>query len=411
MDSLTHLVAGALTPIAFAHAPKRTALIVFGIVAGQFPDIDVFFGSSPEYLLTQHRGITHALILQPLMALCLALPFALILANSHRTACSTTNNATFRKLLVAPNLYAPDEHQDKKFGLGTLFLIALFALLVHIFLDTVTGFGTQILLPFSPERIGLNSIFIIDLLLTIPALILLCIALLLPSSAKPEKLQGSWLAALRKTNPKPAPKNAPKFFSKRSQAVARIALCWIILYPLVATGIKAGLEQFYSKAWNVAPNQTLTLMAEPFSPFVWKAVIADEQEYKMGTLFALKAESLEMEKDATAWRTLTKVDPNLYSRLEEQAQFFTYFKNFSPDMRQRTKPTSESDLANADEQKVTTYVFGDLRYIISPKSLAHFFKHGDPNFQLEAKVQDDGTLLAYRFLNRGRDEHTPWEKP
>jgi hypothetical protein len=48
MDSLTHLVAGALTPLAFRGAPKRAAVVAFGICAGELPDMDVFFGASIE---------------------------------------------------------------------------------------------------------------------------------------------------------------------------------------------------------------------------------------------------------------------------------------------------------------------------------------------------------------------------
>ena len=77
MDSLTHTVAGALTPIAFANSPKRASLILFGVLAGQLPDLDVFFGSSAEFLLTKHRGITHAIAWQPFLVLALVLPFAI----------------------------------------------------------------------------------------------------------------------------------------------------------------------------------------------------------------------------------------------------------------------------------------------------------------------------------------------
>ena len=75
MDSLTHLVAGALTPLAFPHMPKRAAILGFGIAVGELPDMDVLFGVSPEALLMLHRGITHSLIWQPVLALVAVLPF------------------------------------------------------------------------------------------------------------------------------------------------------------------------------------------------------------------------------------------------------------------------------------------------------------------------------------------------
>ena len=76
MDTLTHCVAGGLTPLLFKRAPKRTALIWFGIAAGELPDIDFFFGSgTPEGLMLIHRGLTHSLFLQPFLTLALVVPF------------------------------------------------------------------------------------------------------------------------------------------------------------------------------------------------------------------------------------------------------------------------------------------------------------------------------------------------
>ena len=77
MDSLTHLVAGALTPLAFPGAPKRAAVLGFGIAVGELPDMDIFFGSTPEALLVLHRGFTHALVWQPLLVLLAVIPFYL----------------------------------------------------------------------------------------------------------------------------------------------------------------------------------------------------------------------------------------------------------------------------------------------------------------------------------------------
>ena len=182
MDSLTHLVAGALTPLAFPGAPRRAALLGFGIAAGELPDIDIFFGSTPEALMVVHRGITHALVWQPLLALLVVLPFYLWMrcgaANSAPNAGSARDGRNPGSSLAGDD--ARPHPTAGRFGLGSLCLAALFALYTHIYLDCMTTFGTQIFLPFSATRVGFPAMFIVDLLLTLPALGLMIYAWRLP---------------------------------------------------------------------------------------------------------------------------------------------------------------------------------------------------------------------------------------
>ena len=51
---------------------------------------------------------------------------------------------------------------------GKVWLLTCAMVLLHIWLDVVTTYGTMIFLPFSHERVRLNGVFIIDLLLTLP---------------------------------------------------------------------------------------------------------------------------------------------------------------------------------------------------------------------------------------------------
>ncbi len=399
MDSLTHTVAGALTPIAFANSPKRASLILFGVLAGQLPDLDVFFGSSAEFLLTKHRGITHAIAWQPFLVLALVLPFAIFFA-------SQTNKS---KCLV-PESFPKLTPEQSKVSFLKLFYIGLLAVFVHLFLDSLNGFGTQLFLPFSDARIGLNSVFIIDFLLTLPALFFLTAALFAAPAPAPEALQGSWLKALRSRSPIPVPSGCPKFFSSKSQAFARIGIAWLIVYPLVAITVHAGMQQLYTKLWNLE-NKQLTLMAEPFSPFVWKAVINDDSVYRVGTLFTFDLKAKDMLHQENAWHTVAKIDTKLYEQLERQSNFFTYFRKFSLDMYQIVSSGEFASTTQGSAQKIHRYIFGDLRYLISPQSAAHYFGHSDANFQLEAEVLEDGTLVAYRFLDRGRNNDTQWILP
>ena len=391
MDTLTHLVAGALTPLAFPGAPKRAAILGFGIAVGELPDIDIFFGSTPEALMVIHRGITHALAWQPVLALLAVLPFYLWLrcknVSPPPAVCSAPDGRIASGILPAPV-------DAGRFGLGSLCLVALFALYTHIYLDCMTTFGTQIFLPFSAARVGFASMFIVDLLLTLPALALMIYAW---------RLKPDYLAAPADSlaGPRPDRRGGPApaaFASARSRRIARIGLAWILLYPLASLGVNAAATALYSPV--LAPGNSLRLLTEPFSPFVWKAVVEENHTYRMATLFLASAKE-------PRWQRFAQPEPMLYETLKRQHPIFRQFETFAPLMVQTERPASYLTQTEYAEN-ITEYAFADLRYLMSPDSPARFFGRTDPNFILEARVNDSGGLLAYRFLRRGKLESTPW---
>ena len=398
MDSLTHLVAGALTPLAFPGAPRRAALLGFGIAAGELPDIDIFFGSTPEALMVVHRGITHALVWQPLLALLVVLPFYLWMRCRAVDPAPAARPGPGDRVLFesAPSGgCAVRPHPGAgRFGLGSLYLAALFALYTHIYLDCMTTFGTQIFLPFSATRVGFPAMFIVDLLLTLPALGLMIYAWRLPpeyAAASADSLAGA----------RPHRDGAPStgaFVSGRARHAARIGLAWMLLYPLASLGVNAATTALYAP--SLAPGCSLRLLTEPFSPLVWKAVVEEGRTYRMGTLFLASAQEPH-------WERFVQPEPMLYEALKRQNKIFRQFEDFAPLMVQAERPASY--LTQADyAEKVTEYAFADLRYLMSPGSPARLFGRTDPNFILEARVNDSGALLAYRFLRRGKLESTPW---
>lgn len=395
MDSLTHLVAGALTPLAFPGAPRRAAILGFGIAAGELPDIDIFFGSTPEALMVIHRGITHALISQPLLALLIVLPFYLWLrcksAAPVPEACPAPAGAVSGR---HPSLAGSPRAGAGRFGLGSLYLVALFALYTHIYLDCMTTFGTRIFLPFSLARVGFPSMFIVDLLLTLPALALMVYAWRL----KPDYLAAPADSLAGARPDRPGRPSRAAFASARSRRIARIGLAWILLYPLASLSVNAAATALFAPA--LAPGASLRLLTEPFSPFIWKAVVEEDRTYRMGTLFLPLAK-------VPQWESFAKPDPVLYEALKRQDPIFRQFEAFAPLMVQRKRSTSSSIQAGYTEN-ITVYAFADLRYLMSPNSPARFFGHGDPNFVLEARVNSSGGLLAYRFLRRGKLVDTPW---
>jgi inner membrane protein len=394
MDTLTHLVDGALTPLAFPRAPKRAAMLAFGIAAGELPDIDIFFGATPEAHFAIHRGITHALVWQPVLALLVVLPAYLWM----RSAASTPKPRPAPAGSPEPkNVPARIQRSLSPcpdcgiFGLGSLYLTALFALFTHIYLDSMTTFGTRIFLPFSNTRAAVPAMFIVDLILTLPALALMIYAWRLKADLLPVPAVFPACAGPKRGAP-------GAFVAAKARRIARIGLAWILIYPLAALGVNATATALYAPA--LAPGTSLQLLTEPFSPFVWKAVIEERRGYRMGTLFLGSA-------DEPLWEHFAQPEPMLYETLKRQHPIFRQFEEFAPLMVQMQRPApylTQTDYAHT----VTEYSFVDIRYIISPQSPARLIGRSDPNFILEARVNDSGALLAYRFLWRGAEESAPW---
>src|SRR5213592_3147141 len=137
MDTLTHALSGAL--LARATASEEPRAIPRRIAAGFFacaaPDLDFVFGyAGPVEYLLNHRGITHSLVLLPLLALGLSWLLA--------------------KILREPR------------GWKALYGISALAIAAHIAGDVITSYGTMVLAPLSDWRAAIGTTFIIDLWFT-----------------------------------------------------------------------------------------------------------------------------------------------------------------------------------------------------------------------------------------------------
>jgi inner membrane protein len=136
VDTLTHALSGALAGRATTPAGARipvTARVVAGFFAAALPDADVVLSlASPITYLTQHRGVTHSMLLAPLWAFLLAWLFARF-------------------------------HRSDEISWRDYFGVCLIALAMHILGDLITSFGTMIYAPLSDRRVAWNTTFIIDL--------------------------------------------------------------------------------------------------------------------------------------------------------------------------------------------------------------------------------------------------------
>ncbi|HEY1172871.1 MAG TPA: metal-dependent hydrolase [Verrucomicrobiae bacterium] len=145
MDPVTHTVLGASFGYALFQQRLGKRAAVVGALAGATPDIDVLIKSATDPLLAVelHRHFTHALPFAPIGALIVASLWFL----------------------------RPAQRQDWK----PLWLCALVAYVSHCLLDAATSYGTLLLWPFTRQRYGWDWISIIDLLFTVPLLVLLII--------------------------------------------------------------------------------------------------------------------------------------------------------------------------------------------------------------------------------------------
>jgi membrane-bound metal-dependent hydrolase YbcI (DUF457 family) len=135
MDPLTHALASyALKGAAFPRVTRSVTLAI--VVAGTLADLDLlssYFG--PSAYLTFYRTYFHSLLAALLFSLLATLPFF------------------FFKLKSAEN----------RTSHATIFMAALAATLLHLFLDVLQSTGVELLWPFSARRFALNWLPPLDL--------------------------------------------------------------------------------------------------------------------------------------------------------------------------------------------------------------------------------------------------------
>ncbi len=151
MDSLTQIVLGAAVGEAVLGKKVGNKAALWGGILGTIPDLDVLANPFLSELggLIFHRSFTHSITF--------AVLFAPVFA-----------------WLIYKIIYK--EKQDTYRGWMKL---AFWALFTHPLLDCFTNYGTQLFYPFSSYRVALSSIFIVDLVYTLPFAICLLVALFL----------------------------------------------------------------------------------------------------------------------------------------------------------------------------------------------------------------------------------------
>ena len=170
MDSITHTVLGACVGEALAGKKLGKHAMFWGALANNIPDVDVitsFWMNQADSLLA-HRGFTHSI----LFALIFPFILAFILSRWHK---------------------------NKHMLFKDWWLIISSGMFLHIFIDSLTSYGTGWYEPFSHYRVTMNVLFVADPFYTISLLISFVALLFIKGKKKSRKKWtnfGLWISTL-----------------------------------------------------------------------------------------------------------------------------------------------------------------------------------------------------------------------
>jgi inner membrane protein len=324
MDPVTHIASGILGGQAVRNPLQQDRyLLFFCIIAAWLPDIDNFIGFlGPEFYLVYHRGLTHSFFGGFLLAAILAGLFRIFIKSF-------------------PILYG--------------FILAYACIVIHIFLDLITSYGTQILFPLTSTRYSIPSVFILDPLYTLVMIYL----------------------------------SYKSFRSlKKRKTLAMIGLLWVFIYPTVNLSIRYTLHYHVEKQLRSAGMvfDNVDISTDVLSPFYWKVIVEDATSYQIGgiSLFHVTTPI-----DFTAY---TKADRQLLQRFGEQAALFKIYKWF----------TDYTIMWEEQSGHDTMITFGDLRFSTTVPFLRNLRETGGFPFALTAVLNNNRELVKYHYYGPGR---------
>lgn len=241
MDPITHALSGALlykTYSIFYDTPKTKWAVPLVMLATASPDLDVLFSLTPINYIANHRGISHSIIAAPFFAIFLALFMFPMWKKSIPEAWTFKETYAWGIILI----------------------------LLHIWLDVVTTYGTMIFMPISDYRVRLNGLFIIDLLLSLPMIFAFfwCRLLHLPKESLNRKFKSNMPTLLIKNI----------FHINKRQTVLIIVFVWILAYPATAVFWRLQLEEQQLNKFAIEDKKLLglTVLADVFSPLNWRLI-------------------------------------------------------------------------------------------------------------------------------------------
>ncbi len=296
MDNVTHAALGIAAGIAVRRSgASLPAAALAGLLAGEGPDLDVFIRSAGDPLVSfrWHRHFTHSFAFTPVWALLAAAISAWF----------------FRR--------RPDAHWRD------LLLPGLAGALSHVLCDACTSYGTMLLWPFDYGRYAWDCLPIIDLLATLPVLVLAILA---------------WKKA------------APRY--------AAYGLLWFTSYALVGVWQHAraetALRQWFESQQVSRRTERIAVKPTALNLVVWRCVWLEEGRWHTAAVRVMPFMAPQVIRGET--RTALKADsPGLPAAGSADAVLLADFSRFTQGWNTHT----------ADGAAV---LVGDIRFGMLPTS-------------------------------------------
>ncbi len=363
MDPVSHAASGAILALSLKHRPQTRYFVPLAALVAASPDIDVIFSPAPIDFLLLHRGITHSIFAIPFLA-----PLLALLLFTYWRKTTTACWSYFKTCLFV----------------GIL-------LLLHIWLDIITTYGTMIFLPFSDYRVRLNGVFIIDFLLLIPMI-------------------------------------SAVILGFKHKKIAVLCLMWIFIYPSTCVALRIWHEHTAMRRLAHQDISNIAVLPDAFAPFYWRLIYEDDiafdpaspQKYNLQSnsvmgeprpeyIFPSTPKSVHHQgldflgQPRTKTLSYPALEQSIALSLRQSSKRANAYLDFC------LMPIEQVRKINDYEE----YYISDLRFgtmLPFVQSIMKFRKNGEPPFILLAKrKQEKWTAVRLVFGGSGKDSE--WKKP
>jgi inner membrane protein len=282
MDQLTHTLVGVMLGRA---GLNRMASEVRWIlpVAAVVPDLDVATLASGGFTYFHyHRGLTHSLLMAPVMA---AVAVALVWLILRR-----------------------------RFSWGRAYLVALAGVASHLALDWTNIYGTRFYLPFSGQWIGLGILNVVDAWIWIVLLVAVAGPLL-------ARLVSSEMGAR----------------SSAGRGYAIFSLCFVVVYGFACWILHdRAVAVLESRIYEGATPLRVAAVPNPINPLRWTGVL------ETAGFFMVHRVNLLEEFDPGAGKLYYKPEASPETQAAARVKEFQEFAEFSPFLLWRVFPGADT---------------------------------------------------------------------
>tara|TARA_B100000900_G_scaffold46430_1_gene34552 strand:+ start:1560 stop:2558 length:999 start_codon:yes stop_codon:yes gene_type:complete len=223
MDPLTQGIVATTAAQSISFNKKLLIISIVGFLSGLAPDIDIFIRSKedPLLFLEFHRQFTHSLVFIPIGGLICSILFYHLFTKRF--------NFTFKET----------------------YIYSVIGYATHGIIDSFTTYGTQLLWPFTTDRLAWNTISVIDPLFTIPVIILCLFTLI-----------------------------------KNNKVYSYYAITWMILYQTFGFIQKDRAENIINSYAISKGHQIESIEAKPSfgNIIVWKVIYSDDKNYYINAI-------------------------------------------------------------------------------------------------------------------------------